>query len=209
MDTALRSLSEHIRDASVERGWLVRFFAGAPADEAARAILAYCDQELGAGVATCEFAEASIGLACGLTLTDERRVVVKLHQPQKELAFLRSIFLVQTSLASSGFPCPRPLASPSRLAGGFVSVEECRDEGDYRDAHEPAIRVAMATTLARLIDLAKPFGECAGLQRSLVRNAPAGALWPEPHSDAFDFAATASRGQWIDDIARSRACRAT
>jgi hypothetical protein len=69
------------------------------------------------------------------------------------------------------------------------------------------VRRVMAETLARLVALARGFTEVAGLRENLMAMRP-DDLWPIPHDDRFDFAATAAGAEWIDAIAlRARRAR--
>jgi hypothetical protein len=123
-------------------------------------------------------------------------VVAKVHRPNVSPSYLRAAAGVQCALADAGFPAPRPLAPPTPLADGVATLEELRDEGERRDAHEPAVRRAMARALARLVELAP---QADGLGGGLLE--PSDALWPTPHSRMFDFEATREGREWIDELA--------
>jgi len=157
---------------------------------------------LGVAPARTLFYEVSVGVVAGVELEDGRRLVVKAHRPNVRAAFLEASTGVQRALADAGFPAPRPLGQPRPLGNGTATVEELVDDGDRRDAHDPAIRAAMARALARLVELARPFVALEGLDGGLLE-APVG-LWPEPHSRMFDFQATREGTEWIDEYA----CRA-
>ncbi len=150
----------------------------------------------------CFAFEVSVGASLGLRLRDASRVALKVHR-QLEPSFLDAVQRVQAHLWSHGFPCPRPLGRR-----GDATLEEWRDDGDVRDAHEPAVRTAMADALAELVRLTAELGDVPGLSRRFFQDAE--ALWPIPHNVLFDFEATASGAEWIDDIARAvtPACRA-
>src|SRR4051812_18087496 len=60
----------------------------------------FCREELGGRVARGLFHTASIGSVTAVELVDGRRVVVKAHQPDRELAYLQEIVRVQMHLAS-------------------------------------------------------------------------------------------------------------
>src|SRR5262249_44878841 len=113
-------------------------------------------------------------------------------------AHLAAAQTIQRHLANQGFPCPTPLVEPSRLADGVGVAETWLDVGARGDPHEPALRRAMATTLARLVALCRP------LERTRLESAsaaPEGRLWPEPHDARFDFDATSRGAEWIDALA--------
>jgi hypothetical protein len=167
----------------------------------ARALEEFCARSLGSRIARAEFFEASVGSAHGVRLADGRRVVIKLHRPDRSIAFLYAAQAVQRVLAESGFPCPRPLVAPEPLGAGIASAESLLDSGDYADAHQPAVRRAMATSLSRLVERCRPFATLPGLGENAMR-IPPGELWPIPHDGRFDFAGTTPGAEWIDDLAR-------
>ncbi len=152
----------------------------------------------GAGVASIDFVEFSVGAAFGLTLADGRRVFLKAWSPATSGALLRDAHAVQAFLAARGFPCPGVLARPRPFGDGHAAIMEYRDEGCDADANDPLIRGAMAATLARLVEQTAPLRDLPGLPRDLV---PRDALWPVPHNALFDFAATTAGAAWIDQIA--------
>jgi hypothetical protein len=155
---------------------------------------------LGEEPAETLFVEVSVGVVAGFRLADGRGVVVKAHQPDVSPAYLAAVHEVRTVLADAGFPAPRPLAGPRPLARGHATVEELRDEGERLDAHHEPVRRAMARALARLVELAP---DVDGLDGGILERTF--ALWPEPHSPIFDFAATRDGTEWIDEYAeRSR-----
>lgn len=164
---------------------------------------AFCQQELGAAVADVLFYESSIGAVCGMRLQDGRRVVVKVHQPSHTLEFLQAVVHVQRYLLARGYPCTKPLLDPRPIAHGLATTEELVDEGEYRQAHDPEVRRTMAEMLAWLIQLMRTPEAIPGVRPALFdRRLPAGVIWPVPHSKLFDFEASATRAEWIDEIAR-------
>jgi hypothetical protein len=162
----------------------------------------FCHDELGAHVANYLFYESSVGAVCGVSLVDGRRVVVKVHQSSRSLDFLQAVVNVQRYLLNHGYPSTKPLLDPRPLALGIASTEEFVDEGLYRQAYDPTIRRSMAEMLAWLIDLTRIPEAISGVQpASLNLRLPAGVIWPAPHSKLFDFEATKSGAEWIDEIA--------
>jgi hypothetical protein len=163
----------------------------------------FCQEELGAHIADSLFYESSVGAVCGVRLVDGRRVVVKVHQSSRSLDFLKAIVCVQHYLISYGYPCTKPLLDPRTLALGIATIEEFVDEGVYHEAYDPAIRRSMAEMLAWLIHLTRKPDAIPSVQpSSLDLRLPAGVIWPTPHSKLFDFEATATGAEWIDEIAR-------
>lgn len=142
----------------------------------------------------CFAFEVSVGAFLGLRLRDGSRIALKVHRGL-EPPYLDAVQEVQRHLWSRGFPCPRPLGRRKD-----ATLEEWRDEGVARDAHEPAVRDAMARALAELVRLTAELGEVPGLSRRFF--ADDDALWPVPHNVLFDFEATRAGAEWIDRFAR-------
>jgi len=158
-------------------------------DEHCRAVMG------GAGGASVDLVELSVGAAFGLTLADGRRVFLKAWSPATPAALLRDTHVVQAFLAARGFPCPGVLAGPRPFGDGHAAVLEYRDDGDHAEANDPLIRRAMAATLARLVALTAPLRDLPGLPRGRV---PHDALWPIPHDALFDFGATRRGAAWLE-----------
>src|SRR5579864_8697788 len=167
----------------------------------AEAINAFCMTHLASPVAEMLFYESSQGVVFGLLLNDKRRVVVKASQPDRPLAFLRNVYIVQSHLARHGYPCPRPILAPTQFGRGYAQAEELIDRGIYSDAHLPPVRRIMGDLLYRHIELAREFTSLPGWQPDMFNAAAYGGLWPKPHSRIFDFTATAERSAWIDRYA--------
>jgi len=166
----------------------------------AGALAAFCQRELGAGVRGALFYQSSIGAVAGLELADGRRVVVKAHQPNRSLAELEEVARLQGHLARAALFAPAVLAGPAPFGRGFASAEAYVDGGAVCDAHEPAVRAALAQGLAAIVHELSPFVERSRL-RALVERQPAGRLWGTPHSKLFDFEATRLRAEDIDAVA--------
>ena len=163
---------------------------------------AFCQKELAAPVADYLFYESSQGAVCGVRLANGRRIVLKIHQPSRSQDFLQAVVQVQNYLQAHNYPCTKPLLNPKPLANGTTTVEELVDEGVYHQAHDPAIRRSMASMLAQLIKLTQQPEVIPGLHpAALDIRLPEGVIWPTPHSKLFDFKATASGAEWIDEIA--------
>jgi hypothetical protein len=117
------------------------------------------------------------------------------------MAFLAAAQIVQRHLASDGFPCPQPLAGPEPLGAGVATAETLLGEGAHADAHQAPVRRAMARTLSRLVERCRSLATPSGLTENAMKVAP-GELWPTPHDGRFDFVATTSGAEWIDEVAR-------
>lgn len=161
----------------------------------------FAREELGSTVREPLFYESSVGSVFGLRLGDGRDVVIKAHQPNEPLDYLHAVTTVCRHLAERGFPCPRPLLAPTPLGLGHATVEELRVDGDWADAHDPAVRSKLAELLARLVELGRDVVDVRGLRPGLLSRVEEGRLWPRPHSTIFDFEATASGAEWIDELA--------
>ena len=141
----------------------------------------------------CFAFRASVGALFGLDFRGGSRVALKVH-PARSSQYLAAMQQVQEHVWRHGFPAPRPLG-----VRGRATLEEWRDEGVYRDAHEPAVRRALAQHLVRLTRLTRGVRPDTDLPPFFPR--AGGQLWPPPHNVLFDFEATAHDAGWIDEIA--------
>jgi hypothetical protein len=132
----------------------------------------------------------------GLQLRDRSRIALKIHTDAYPASYLVGAQRVQEHLWQRRFPCPRPLG-----VRGRATLEEWKDDGVYRDGHEPDVRRALAVALARLIELTDELRPAPRLERGFSFPAADGALWPTPHNVLFDFEATSAGAAWIDDVA--------
>ena len=186
--------------ASREGRILARSILGTP--DAVRIIGdldSFCTARLGSGVKDVFFCELSVGAAFGLSLCDDRQVLLKAHPPGRTLRFLEAVYRVQRHLYARGFPCPEPICGPLPFGRNLATVETYIDAGKNVDAHEPEIRREMARALARVIELSGEVPDVEGLSQGWTW--PHAALWPQPHNVLFDFAATAAGADWIDEVA--------
>jgi Ser/Thr protein kinase RdoA (MazF antagonist) len=161
------------------------------------AIDAFCTSSFG-DVAAHEFFVAGVGCVHGIRLVDGRCVLVKVTRPGTSIEFLAATQAIQRHLAAAGFPCPMPLAGPTRVGAGLAVAETYLDVGNRGDPHEPALRESMAVTLARLIDLCRTVDPTSALASPPLSE---GTLWGRPHDGRFDFDLTAEGAEWIDELA--------
>lgn len=166
---------------------------------------AFCRRELGGTVARGLFHASSIGCVTAVELGDGRRLVVKAHHPARALGWLQEVVRVQMHLASRGLWATTVCSGPAPIGRGLAIVEALVEGGDARDGHEPAVRAALARSLAQMVTACRPLVATSTLTPQLV-TAP-GALWPTPHSKLFDFEATAAGAGWIDEVARAARAR--
>jgi hypothetical protein len=142
----------------------------------------------------CFAFEVSIGALFGLRLRDGARIALKVHLDRVEPRHLEAVQRVQDHLVAREFPCPKPLG-----VRGRATLEEWRDDGVYRDAHEPEVRRDVAEHLAELFRITDELEPPQGLEPYVAP--PDAPLWPVPHNVLFDFEATAGGAEWIDEIA--------
>ncbi len=177
------------------------------ADAIAAEIDAFCRRELGGAVGRGLFHTASIGSVTAVELVDGRRVVVKAHQPERELCWLQEVVRVQMHLASRGLFATTVCGGPAPIGRGLGIVEAFVDRGAPRDGHEPAVRAALADGLYAIIAGCRGLVGSSTLRAQGLAAPPEGALWPTPHSKLFDFAATAAGAELIDEVARAARAR--
>jgi hypothetical protein len=167
-----------------------------------------CVRASRATIVRARFYRVSVGSVAGLDLSDGRSVVAKFQRGGRSERYLEACLRVRRALADSGFPCPRPIAGPLRLGNAWATLEELDERGSAGDAHDPAVRRELASTLARLVDLARPFATDPAFGGAWFTSIPDDRIFPKPHSPLFDFSATAGGAEWIDDLAaRARAHR--
>jgi hypothetical protein len=105
---------------------------------------------LGSAPVSIIFESGWSGAVLGLTLADERQVVVKVRAFEERLIGCGQ---AQEALASAGYPCPRLLVPPIIFGPGLlISAETYLPSGPLTDP-DPDV---MAALLHRLIDLAPP-----------------------------------------------------
>ncbi|HEV7897754.1 MAG TPA: hypothetical protein VGP31_07935 [Planosporangium sp.] len=167
-------------------------------DSAAQRLEECCARIL-APVEDCLFYRSNVGMVAGLVLADGRRIAAKVHQPSQTRARLATAQRVQAHLADAGYPCPRPLGM-AHCGHAFVTFEELREDGAYRDGHDPRVREAMAVALAEQIRLAGEVPEVRALTRESLREQR--VLWYHTPYSRFDFDATRRGAEWIDELAR-------
>ena len=170
-------------------------------------VKAYCREQFGHGVASCELFTQSVGAVFVLRLDDGERVVLKVHDVDESrwgsapsFESLTAVYAIQAELARSGFPCAHVLRPPIRGERGAVVAMSYIEGRRADDPHLPAVRRAMAETCAALVRQLFAFRSTPGVP---ARRLPADRLWPSPHNVLFDLSAPG--GEWID--ARARAAR--
>jgi Phosphotransferase enzyme family len=195
-------IAAHLREWDTSPAFVeLAIFESDDARVIAAAIDAFCARHLGARVAGGLFHQSSIGSVTGAVLSDGRRVVIKAHQPDREVALLAEIARIQSFLAARRLFAAEVVAGPLPLGQGHAIVESYIDIGTTADAHRPEIRRALARGLRAIVTVCEPLVATTRLVPALLAS-PLAALWPTPHSRLFDFDATAAGAEWIDAVAR-------
>ncbi|WP_432522261.1 hypothetical protein [Kineococcus sp. SYSU DK006] len=156
---------------------------------------------LGSGTAEVLMRAGRISAVYGLRLHDGREVAVKVHRLGADLVHLRLAARAQRVLAERGYPCPLPLHGPVLRDGRAVVVETLLRQGAPADATLPAVRTALAVSLAEQVEVLR-----AVPAEPLRPGAPAwaryeGGPWPAPHDPLFDFGGRSPRADRVDALA--------
>ncbi|NAZ75154.1 phosphotransferase [Kineococcus sp. T13] len=156
---------------------------------------------LGSRIAEVLLRAGRISAVYGLRLHDGREVAVKVHRLGADLVHLRLAARAQRVLAEHGYPCPLPLHGPVLRDGRAVVVETLLRRGRTADATLPAVRTALAVSLAEQVEVLR-----AVPAEPLRPGAPAwaryeGGPWPAPHDPLFDFGDRSPRADRVDALA--------
>lgn len=189
----------------VARGAVERVvFGTADATQIAAAVARAAELVLGVALVDAFFLSVSVGCVFGCELADGSRAVLKAHQPQSTLRFLADVQATQRSAVTSGLPGPVPIGSPTKVGRTAFTGESFFPDPGQSPA--PELLPISARELARFVTCCEPV-HAPALAEHPMRRTPVG-LYPVPHSPLFDFAATGSGAEWIDDIAtRARTVR--
>jgi hypothetical protein len=145
-------IAAHLREWDTSPAFVeLAIFASDDARVIAAAIDAFCACHLGARVADGLFHQSSIGSVTGVRLSDGRRVVIKAHQPERELALLGEVARIQSYLAARRLFAAEVVAGPLPLGQGHAIVEQYIDVGNTADSHRPGIRRALARGLRAIV----------------------------------------------------------
>lgn len=197
MDELVRALTD-LDDRSSSRLRLALFDTSDPT------VIAHTVGELLAKalapLSSVEFLREGVGLVLGAVLDDGRAVVVKVHRWKATLVRLAAIQRVQRLLADEGIPAPRPLVEPLPVGSGIATIEELLP-GDSANGHQPSVRKSVAAGLATFIDVAGRIDPVPAVGLASLTPSADGPLWGEPHDLRFDFEATSTGAEWIDELA--------
>jgi Ser/Thr protein kinase RdoA (MazF antagonist) len=162
------------------------------------AISGWCARSLGSPMTRPLFRGGHLAQVTGAELADGRHVVVKARPHEPRIAGCAA---VQAHLAAAGFPCPVPLAGPSREGQYTVTAEAYLPGGTQLPRSHGA--GPFAALLARLIALAPPVGGIATLAPPppwAAWDHPGARLWPDRDDQGRDLNHT--RGPaWVDTAA--------
>ncbi len=176
------------------------FGTGDP-DALAATVDEWCRAHLGAGIAKYRFFNSSSGSVHGVHLDDARDVVVKVHRPGLHRPYLDAVHEAQETLARNGCVAPRPLVAPVPAPPGHITAEEMLGPFEKVDGHDADIRRTLAAGLVEFVDRARESFPTPDARLVHPMTVMGDALYPEPHSPRFDFAATRAGAEWIDALA--------
>jgi len=160
------------------------------------------EDHMHAPVSSVLFRRGRVAAVFGLELLDGRQVAVKVHRNASNLDQLAAVTACQTALAATGYPCPRPLVHPFVASERSVVVESLADAGSAADGHLPAVRRALAESLAGHIRALKRVTPATA--RRLEAPAWAryeGGPWPAAHDPMFDFSQQYPEYEWLERLA--------
>ena len=135
---------------------------------------------------------ASSGIVVGFDLADRRRIVVKVHRCHAGDRLV-GVLRAQQALRTAGLPVAEPLVhTPIPVGTGWAVVETWIEAGETLDVRPAPLRRAVASAMHDVVRTlhADTFAD--------LRPRWTGP-YPPPHSPIFDFAATASGAEWIDE----------
>jgi hypothetical protein len=145
---------------------------------------------------------ASVGTVAIVDLDDGTRAVLKVHRWNTSVARLAAVQRVQVRAREHGISAPRPLLEPTPLLGGVATVEEFLP-GEIRSGRDAVVRGTLASQLHRVVEVARPLVGVLDVGPAEPTLAAGDALWGEPHDVKFDFEASSTGAEWIDELARS------
>jgi len=194
--TALVQASISVRGSELEE----RLFGTSDADAVATIFEEFLAAHLAPVVAARHYG-ASVGAVAIVDFGDGTRAVLKVHRWNTSLLRLAAVHRVQVGARDAGIPAPRPLLEPTPLHGGLATVEEYLP-GEIRSARDTEVRGVLAAELHRIVEMARPLIGVVDVGIAEPRLSAGDPLWGEPHDVKFDFDASRSGAEWIDDLAR-------
>jgi hypothetical protein len=189
-------------DAGLKRGGLVEeiVFGTRDPGEIDSLVDRFCTTELGAGISEVLFRATSVGVVVAALLSDDRRVVVKAHQPRESRKRLQAVHDIQAGLYRAGLACPQPLVGPVALMNGHATAETLLDDGEFCDTHDPTCRRLIAEALAWHLAITGSEDPPEALAGGWSITG-GDRLWPaHAHTPIFDFDVTSAGAEWIDAL---------
>ena len=147
------------------------------------------------------FYQAGNGMVLGAALSNDATIVAKVHQPNRSIEALRAQRLIQSRAKRAGIPAPQPISGPVEFGRGLLTID-AYDESGVSCADLPSstpIRRLFAEALVAIGELGVDLVDEPALTRA--SSIALGCLYQTPHSPIFDFDATLSGAEWIDDLA--------
>lgn len=191
---SLESVIEAVGPGALE----VEVFGTANASLVAEVMSSIAVATTGERVSSGLWYRSSVAAVAGVRLGDGREAVVRGYQSSASEEFIEGVVRVQRHLADAGFPCPTPLGGAVTVAGVQGRAESMLpDPGPRR--FTTSEMASSASGLAQMVGLAAGLAP-AGLDRHPMALADT-KLYPTPHAPLFDFEATATGAEWIDEIA--------
>jgi len=185
-------------------GGIERAIFGAVTEDDIDAWLArHVRRRLSQDVQAVVFRSGRLAAVYGLRLDDGTEIVAKVHRRPADVGRLGAATACQQILAEHGYPCPRPLDGPASTDGLVAVLESRLERGQPGDAHQPAIRRALAHSLAEQVEILRAArSELAALEDPPAWADYEGGPWPVPHDPIFDFRATPADFAWLDRLAQ-------
>lgn len=152
----------------------------------------------GEGVAAGLWFRSSVAAVAGVVLQDQRDVVVRAYQRSMSRQFIEAVVRVQGHLARGSYPCPAPVGDVVAVNGVLGRAESLLSGPGPRRLDSAEMGVS-ARGFADVVSRAEGLDH-RGLEHHPME-LPETDLYPTPHSPLFDFDATATGAEWIDDIA--------
>ncbi len=167
----------------------------------------FCRRELRCAPVQALFYRSSISAVAGMRLLDDRKIVIKAHQPDWSFQRLQEVLRLQSIVARELGLAPQVVIGPAPLGNGLATVEEYVNRGSIRNGHEAPVRQALAQSLHGVAEYLTAAVPVTTLPLSLLTSTPTSALWPRPHSKLFDFDATSRGAEYIDNLAAAARAR--
>jgi hypothetical protein len=157
----------------------------------------WCRASLGVPVRDVLFERGYSSAVFGVTLADDRQVVVKVRPGLERLI---SCGRVHRDLWERGFRCPEPLGPPERVSAWAVSFESYVPDGEELPRGLDAA-VALARVLAELVQCAPTVAGSLEPHWGFLRwGHPGSELWP-PATDIVADLNEFSEPGWIEHCA--------